>query len=126
MMTIALHIHPHQYSALSEFRDYCLGIVPRISEEYKQSRRVSLDSDLFAMVKSMEVIGSLFTETYDGIVMTECDDETCQATVYIEKLSRFFNCHTLSPLFSKVKCKIVGFDEGHRINDKVRVVAVEE
>jgi exoribonuclease R len=126
MITIALHIHPQQYSVLSEFRDYCLGIVPRISEEYKQSRRVSLDSDLFAMVKSMEDNGSLFIETYDGIVMTECNDETDQATVYIEELSRFFNCDTQALLFSKVKCKIVGFDEGHRINDKVRVVAVEE
>lgn len=126
MITIALHIHPQQYSALSGFRDYCIRIVPRISEEYKQSRRVSLDCELFAMVKNMEDDGSLFTETYDGIVMIECDDGTDQATVYIEKLSRFFNCHTQSPLFSKVKCKIVGFDEGHRINDKVRVVVVEE
>jgi exoribonuclease R len=126
MVTIALHIHPQQYSALSEFRDYCLGIVSRMSEEYKQSRRVSLDCDLFLTVKSMEVTGTLFTKVYDGIVMTECDDETHQATVYIEELSRFFNCSTQSPLFSKIKCKIVGFDEGHRINDKVRMVVVEK
>jgi exoribonuclease R len=126
MITIALHIHPQLYSALSGFRDYCLGIVSRISEEYKHSRRVSLDSDLFAMVKNMEDSGSLFTDTYDGIVMTECDDETDQATVYIEALSRFFNSHTQSSLFSNVKCKIVGFDEGHRINDKVRIVVLEE
>jgi len=126
MITIALHIHLERYGGLSGFRDYCLGIVPRISEEYKQSRRVSLDCDLFAMVKIMEDNGSLFTETYDGVVMTECDEETHQATIYIEELSRFFNCHTQTPLFSKVKCKIVGFDEGHRINDKVRVVVVEE
>ena len=78
------------------------------------------------MVKSMEENGSLFTEAYEGIVMTECDGESGQATIYIEELSRFFNCHTRTPLFSKVKCKIVGFDEGHRINDKVRVVVVEE
>jgi exoribonuclease R len=126
MITISLYMYPQRHSALSEFRDYCLGIVPRISEEYKQSRRVSLDCELFALVKSMEDNGSLFTKIYDGVVMTECDNETDQATVYIEELSRFFNCSTPSHLFSKVKCKIVGFDEGHRINDKVRLVVVEE
>ena len=126
MMTVAMYIRPEGFTGLTDFRDYCLGIVSRISEEYKQSRRVSLDCELFAMVKSMEDNGSLFTETYDGIVMTECDDETDQATVYIEKLSRFFNCYTQTSLFSRVKCKIVGFDEGHKINDKVRVVTVEE
>ena len=92
MMTIALYIRPEGFTRLTDFRDYCLGIVSRISK-YKQSRRVSLDCELFAMVKSMEDNGLLFTETYEGIVMTECDDRTDQATVYIEKLSRFFNCY---------------------------------
>ena len=94
-MTVAMYAgRPEGFTGLTDFRDYCLGIVSRISEEYKQSRRVSLDCELFAMVKSMEDNGSLFTETYDGIVMTECDDETDQATVYIEVVQVLQLLHT--------------------------------
>jgi hypothetical protein len=125
MTTIALHMHPNQYKELVGLRDHCLGMIPRISSEYKQSRRVSLDCELFAMVKRMGDDGSLFTRTFEGIVMTEHDNGGAEAVVYLEELSRFFNCATDLPVFSRVNCRIVGFDEGYRINDKVRLVVAE-
>lgn len=125
MITISSHIHPERYCCMLGFRDHCLGIIRIMSEQYKHSKRVSLDYGLFALVKTMADDGSLFSKTYDGVVMSEQTGDNSQAVVYIEELSRFLNCITTTSRFGHVKCRIVGLDEGHRISDKVRVVAVE-
>ena len=134
MITIAYCLHPQIYEPLVEFRDYCLTIVPRISEEYKKSKRVSMDCELFGYVCQTTTL-QLNEKTFDGIVIdinntqSQCDMNigNCQTfieyVVYIPELSRIFIAKTskLLTLYEKITCKIVVFDEGHSIKDKVKL-----
>lgn len=137
MMSIAIYIQPNQYKEqLSRFRDYCLTIIPRISQEYKMSRWLSLDCELFAFVKSAIDDGTLLTRLFNGIVIqndnienntkTHVKDKT-KIVIYIEELSRFFMCEYSKKLipYQQVHCRIIAFDEGHSINEKVRVVILD-
>lgn len=135
MITIAYCLHPQIFEPLVEFRDYCLTIVPRISEEYKKSKRVSMDCELFDYVCQTTTL-QLNEKTFDGIVIDinnhpsscgDCDEELCQTfieyVVYIPELSRIFIAKTIKllTLYEKITCKIVVFDEGHSIKDKVKL-----
>lgn len=130
MLTISLFLQPDKYSVLLQFRDACLDMIPRISLEYKLSRRVSLDCELFSFAKNR----SDFNTRYNGIVIEcESDHETTNHSnseqiliVYVEEVSRLFKCinatKTSYNLFDKVTCKLMLFDEGHLITDKVRLM----
>lgn len=135
MLTVSRSIldRPAAYDTLEPFRQHCIGIVSRMSAEYKAGRRVSLDCEMFAFVKSLGdslKSGEGTNDVFNGVVVqmdTEAD-RVVRVVVYVEELSRFFNCETRMAslaLFQEVECRIVAFEEGHSIHDKVRVMLVE-
>lgn len=137
MITISLYIQPEKFDCLTTFRDYCLSIVKRISNEYKLSRRVSLDCELFSFAKQ-NMSNHIDDKIFTGIIIdTSFDTEDTtnytkfNYTIYIEELSRMFNinvceydCQTKYNLYDSVNCKIIMFDEAHNIKQKVRLMIV--
>lgn len=140
MITIALNLDNQQnqqnqqnkkpinrYICLTQFRDYSLSIVERINYEYKKSRRVSLDCELFSFIKQSS--DKILTKEYEGIILDiENNDDEQDLVVYIEELSRIFNVKnkiidnkTKFSEYDKINCRIIVFDECQTINDKVRL-----
>ena len=112
---------------MTQFRDYSLSIVERINYEYKKSRRVSLDCELFSFIKQSS--DKILTKEYEGIILDiENNDDEQDLVVYIEELSRIFNVKnkiidnkTKFSEYDKINCRIIVFDECQTINDKVRL-----
>ena len=125
MLTISIYTYPNQYKDLVGFRDHCIGEIARMSREYKASRHLSMDCELFSVVKQMTDDGTILSRAFSGVV-TDVDDT--RAVVYVEELSRFFRT-CVEPgsveMFAAVSCTVVGFGEGHTINEKVRLVITE-
>jgi exoribonuclease R len=135
MITVVLNIEErkqctvNKYLCLTQFRDYCLSIVEKINYEYKKSRRVSLDCELFNFIKQSS--DKILTKEYEGLILdVENTNEYEQNLVtYIEELSRIFNIKnkivdnkTKFSEYDKINCRIIVFDECQTINDKVRLI----
>jgi exoribonuclease R len=135
MITVVLNIEErkqctvNKYLCLTQFRDYCLSIVEKINYEYKKSRRVSLDCELFNFIKQSS--DKILTKEYEGLILDiENTNEYEQILVtYIEELSRIFNIKnkivdnkTKFSEYDKINCRIIVFDECQTINDKVRLI----
>lgn len=127
MISISLHLYPTLYEPLKEFRDYCLTIVPRINDEYKYSRRIGLDCELFNFIKHQT--SNLITDkVFEGIIIDiELNNSinTQDYIIYIKELSRMFDVRNIEnkyELYDSVKCRIILFDNGYNIKQKVRVM----
>ena len=135
MISISLHLFPTIYEPLKDFRDYCLTIVPRINNEYKYSRRIGLDCELFNFIKHQST--NLITDkVFEGIIIDiEPNKSTTESPgnnthiqdyiIYIEELSRMFDVRNIGnkyELYDNVKCRIILFDKGYNIKQKVRVM----
>lgn len=134
MITIALNLEErkqrniNKYVCLTQFRNYCLSIVERINYEYKKSRRVSLDCELFSFIKQSS--DKVLNKEYEGIILDiENNDDEQDLVVYIEELSRIFNVKnkiidnkTKFSEYDKINCRIIVFDERQTINDKVKLI----
>lgn len=115
-----------EYNILLNFRNYCLTIIERINEEYKKSKRVSLDCDLFNFVK--QSTEEIINKKYLGIVL-ECEkinENVYNIIVYVEELSRLFNIKNNEEIeqYMKVNCKIILFDERQTIHEKVKMIII--
>lgn len=142
MISISLHLYPAIFEPLKEFRDYCLTITSRINNEYKISRRISLDCELFSSLKQ-KTSNIITDKIYEGIIIDKhklCYNKveslnynSVTFTIYIDEISRMFDVNmndtTLnSKIYDKtdiydiIKCKILLFDDGYNIKQKVRIM----
>ena len=101
-----------------------MTIVDRINVEYKESRRVSLDCELFSFVK--QSADEILTKQFSGIILDseKIGENEYEYVVYIEELVRMFNVknNNLFDIFTNVICKMIVFDERQTLRDKVKVI----
>lgn len=107
------------------FVESSLAEVGRISQEYKSSRRISLDCDLVKFVT--DNTEEQLNRTFDGIVMETKDSSASEpnlVTVYLPELGRLFRsvCSDEPQLYDTVECKLLFFTDEANITKKARLV----